>query len=320
MKQSQKWLRGAAGAAFALTTMGAASIAFAQDATPVPETEAAQTQSQERPFLGIQLQRSEVGVVVEGVLAESPAETAGLQSGDVITAVNGEALENPRDLVQVIAGLSVGDTVSLTFTRDGEEQTADVTLAAFPAEFEESVQGFGGRPFGGEHFGGGRRDFAMPFGGAMIQMFGGNGWLGLSFQPIDAQVAEENSLTVTEGALVIEIVEGSPAATVDLQAGDVITAVNGEAVDEERTLRDRLIAYEPDDTVTLTVLRDGETLDVDVTLAQPEFSADMIMPFMGGMPGMEGGFFQMPVDPNMPGIPNIQELPPVEVPQGTFGI
>lgn len=325
MKKSQKWLRGAAGAAFALTTIGAASIAFAQDATPVPEIETAQTDVQERPFIGIQLQRSEDGVVVEGVLADSPAEAAGIQAGDVITAVNGETVENPRQLVEAVAALSVGDTVSLTVTRDGEEQTLEVTLAALPDEYGQVVQGFGGRRFGGEHFGGGRGGFEMPMGGAIMRMFGGNGWLGLSFQPIDAQVAEDNSLTVTEGALVIEIAEGSPASTVDLQVGDVITAVNGEAVDEERTLRDRLIAYEPDDTVTLTVLRDGESLEIEVTLAQPEFSGDMFMPFMGGMqgmPGMDGGFFnfQMPVDPNIPGIPNIDQLPPVTAPQGAFGI
>lgn len=69
-----------------------------------------------------------------------------------------------------------------------------------------------------------------------------------------------------DGAQVYMVLPGSPADEADLTIGDVITAVNDEVVDEEHTLFDRIRAYEPGDTVTLTVLRDGETLTVEITL------------------------------------------------------
>src|SRR5690606_32840166 len=82
--------------------------------------------------------------------------------------------------------------------------------------------------------------------------------LGVTIVNLNAETAAENEVDVTEGALIMDVEDESPAADAGLQTGDIITAVDGDLVDEERTLRDRLFAYEPDDTVTLTVLRDGE--------------------------------------------------------------
>jgi S1-C subfamily serine protease len=107
----------------------------------------------------------------------------------------------------------------------------------------------------------------------MMPMFGfgfGNGRLGVTFQSIDAQVATDNNLDVTDGALITEVTDGSPAADAGLQVNDVVTAVNNEAVDQEHTLRDRLVAYEAGDTITLTVLRSGESQDIEVTLGEPQ--------------------------------------------------
>ncbi len=112
----------------------------------------------------------------------------------------------------------------------------------------------------------------------------------MTFQAIDAQVAQQNHLTVTEGALITAVEPGTPAETAGLQVGDVVTAVDGEKVDPEHTLRDRLIAYEPGDTVTLAVLRDGQSQDIQATLDEPQLPAGMaqMMPFMN--PGQGGGF------------------------------
>ena len=111
----------------------------------------------------------------------------------------------------------------------------------------------------------------MPF-----QYMYGNGRLGVTFQTLDADIAKTNNLTVTDGALITAVEPGTPAEKAGLKVNDVITAVDGDKVDQERTLRDRLIAYEPGDTVTLTVLRDGTSQDIQATLDQPP------MPAMGG--------------------------------------
>jgi hypothetical protein len=85
---------------------------------------------------------------------------------------------------------------------------------------------------------------------------------------------------------------------------DIVTAVDGDKVDAERTLRDRLLAYEPGDEVTLDVLRGSETMQIDVTLGQFEMPAD-VMPFFkgkGGLPfefrlGPLGPLFRQPAPP-----------------------
>jgi membrane-associated protease RseP (regulator of RpoE activity) len=122
----------------------------------------------------------------------------------------------------------------------------------------------------------------------------GGGRLGVAFVTLDEQTAQENDVTTTEGALIQEVVENSPAAEAGLQVGDIITAVNGEAVDVEHTLRDRLAAYEAGDEITLAVLRDGASQDIPVTLGEP---TDM-------MPGDFFHFFDGPNGFRFPGMPD----------------
>jgi len=69
---------------------------------------------------------------VESVVAGSPAEKAGVQVGDRITAVDGTQLSVRRDLAQAIGSHKVGDEVTLTIDRNGEQQSIKVTLGDNP--------------------------------------------------------------------------------------------------------------------------------------------------------------------------------------------
>ncbi len=71
-----------------------------------------------------------VGAQVGEVVPDSPAAKAGLQPNDVITAFDGDSIEDARELTAVVREQAAGSTVSLTFTRDGESQTVDITTGA----------------------------------------------------------------------------------------------------------------------------------------------------------------------------------------------
>jgi putative serine protease PepD len=65
----------------------------------------------------------------------------------------------------------------------------------------------------------------------------------------------------------VTIMPGSPADIAGLKVGDVVTAVDGDKVDAKHTLAVRMVAYGPGDTLTLTVVRGGNTMQMPVTLA-----------------------------------------------------
>ncbi len=106
-------------------------------------------------------------------------------------------------------------------------------------------------------------------------------YLGISGSSIDQTVAEEQELADNIlGVFVAQAVDGGPAANAGIQTGDVIQAIDGRAV----TAFEDLISYlfqstTPEQTVTLSVMRDGEALEIDVTLgARPAVVADPTTP------------------------------------------
>jgi thiol-disulfide isomerase/thioredoxin len=93
---------------------------------------------QEHAWLGISMvpaskDASPRGVLVDHVVRGSPADRAGLRSGDRIVRVATGAVAQGGDVVRAVAGQAVGAVVDVAFVRAGVEHTAHVTLAAFPA-------------------------------------------------------------------------------------------------------------------------------------------------------------------------------------------
>ena len=82
------------------------------------------------PALGVSVADAENGgALVSSVTANSSASKAGLQQGDVITSVDGKAIDSANDLVAAVQGGTVGQKMALEFTRNGAKKTATVTLA-----------------------------------------------------------------------------------------------------------------------------------------------------------------------------------------------
>jgi len=93
-------------------------------------------------------------------------------------------------------------------------------------------------------------------------------YLGINSQPITPDIAAAYRLPVQWGAYVTLVGSGTPAAHAGLQQGDIITRVGDIALDAEHSYTNALFAYKPGDQVTLEVVRNGKTLELQVTLGE----------------------------------------------------
>ncbi len=90
------------------------------------------------------------------------------------------------------------------------------------------------------------------------------GWLGVSIQDVDAKIAKAMQLDTLRGALVAEVMPGSPAEKAKLQVGDLIMAVDQQMVRDGNALRHAISGIKPGQKTTLRVWRDGEKQNIQV--------------------------------------------------------
>ncbi len=173
------------------------------------------------------------GALISSVQEHSAAAAAGLQAGDVITEVNGDAIERSGDLGSRISQQAPGETVRLTIWRDNKALAVSVKLGRAEDSASE-------KPLANPQ--------AKP------------GELGLNLR---ALTREELALTHLQGGLVVEGVSG-PAARAGLEPGDVLLSVNGTALQSVDQLR-RLVDKKPK-SVALLVWRNGDRIFVPVAL------------------------------------------------------
>jgi len=98
-------------------------------------------------------------------------------------------------------------------------------------------------------------------------------WIGVYYKPVNAQVAKDLGLSVDHGVLIDKpasgapaVFAGSPADKAGLKEGDIVVAVDGDVVDENHDLSTRILPHVPGDSLTFSVVRDGQTMEVSVTL------------------------------------------------------
>lgn len=96
-------------------------------------------QQQEKPWLGVLFARTPDGLTIAAVIADSPADKAELQRGDVIKAVNGTTIDTAQDFRDQLDGKQVGDTITLSIDRDGQTQDVSVTLEAQPEPLPQAI-------------------------------------------------------------------------------------------------------------------------------------------------------------------------------------
>jgi len=170
------------------------------------------------------------GVLISGVTEKSPAAKADLKQGDVIIALEGKPLADVNDLRNKIALTTPGTELSLQIIREGKKKDITVTIGEQPADM--------GR-FG---------------------MTGGNGPLqkmGLTLQNLTQELSDQFGYSKNQGVLIADVAQGSPAAQIGLQAGQLIEEVNKERVHNLRELKTALKRSQNPHKVLLRV-RAGE--------------------------------------------------------------
>lgn len=180
-----------------------------------------------RGWLGVQVQpvtaeiadslglKAARGAIVDNPQDGSPAAKAGIDAGDVITAVNGTAIKDSRDLARTIATLAPGTSVKLDVVHKGDTKTVTLGLGELPNERQAKASG--------------------STDDGKMQQAPGTPRLGLSLAPAgDVQGAGQKGVVVTE------VDPQGPAAQRGIQTGDVILNVGGKAVANVGDVRSEL--------------------------------------------------------------------------------
>jgi serine protease Do len=116
------------------------------------------------------------------------------------------------------------------------------------------------------------------------------GWLGVTIQPLTAELARSFGVPEAEGALVSNVQDGSPAGKAGLKAGDVIVEFDGKKIGRTTDLS-RLVAATPvDKEVRMTVMRDGKSVPLTARIARLEDRSEAAVASEKAEPGARGKF------------------------------
>jgi serine protease Do len=91
-------------------------------------------------------------------------------------------------------------------------------------------------------------------------------YIGITYQPITPDLASNYGLPVQWGAYITNVAAGSPASQAGLQQGDIITKVGDTTLDGSHSYLNTLFTYKPGDALTVSIIRNGRSMDVKVTL------------------------------------------------------
>jgi C-terminal processing protease CtpA/Prc len=173
-------------------------------------------------------------------MADGPAAKGGLESGDIVVAVDGRDVGTPGDLRDVVQDRHPGDSVKVAYLRNGERREARVELGEMPSSLRRMSRE------------------AMEGPVRMVRdlkLRPDRGWLGVVTQPLSGDLGEYFGAK-DGGALVAEVTEDSPAAKLGLKAGDVIVRVDDAKIEDPGDLSREIRGHEKADQVEVTWVRD----------------------------------------------------------------
>jgi serine protease Do len=239
---------------------GSVGIAFSIPANTVKSVVAQLKDkgSVSRGWIGVQIQpvtsdiadslgmKKAEGALVAEPQKDGPAAKAGIESGDVITSVNGESVKDARELARTIGGLAPGATVKLNVLHKGQDKVVNLTLGQLPNTVEAKAD---------------------------IDSDSGKGASkGTDVPKLGMTVAPANSVAGAgkDGVVVTEVDPKSAAAERGFKEGDVILEVGGKSVSTAGDVRDAINMARTDNknSVLMRVKSGGQSRFVAVPIAK----------------------------------------------------
>ncbi|HET7492436.1 MAG TPA: Do family serine endopeptidase [Bradyrhizobium sp.] len=239
---------------------GSVGIAFAIPASTVKSVVAQLKDkgSVSRGWIGVQIQpvtsdiadslglKKAEGALVAEPQANSPAAKAGIESGDVITKVNGETVKDARELARTIGGLAPGTAVKLNVLHKGEDKTVNLTLGQLPNSLEAKADTDNGDK--------------------------GNNARGTDVPKLGLTLAPANSVAGAgkEGVVVTDVDPKSAAAERGFKEGDVILEVAGKSVASVADVREAVNTARNDNknSVLMRIKSGGSSRFVAIPIAK----------------------------------------------------
>jgi membrane-associated protease RseP (regulator of RpoE activity) len=229
------------------------------------------------------------GALVTDVVRSGPARKSGVREGFVIVGFNGKPVTSADELVKMVQASKPGEHVKLLLNRKGEEVVRRVTLEKSPQErlvirtTPELKKKIRVKKPGMTEMEVEIPDIEIetpemePKGmapGAKAMRPAG-GFLGVGVEDLPADMWKRYG---DRGVLVNEVMDGSPAAAMGLETGDVILAIDGEDVVGPTDMVEGIRARGPGDVIVLNVMRNGEPMKMKAELAGRGPSGSMMAP------------------------------------------
>jgi serine protease Do len=198
-------------------------------------------------ILGVDTEDGDGGAKITEVTKDGAAEKAGLKAGDVITKVNEFNVADADDLPMAIKNFKAEDKVTITYKRDGKQQTTTAIL--------QKNKGFG------TTFAMADTDFTFDFdnGGGQAYTFFGKPRLGLQIEDLEDG----------NGVKVLDVNEETPAAKAGLKKDDVITSFNGKEVKGVDDVRTAMKEVKQGETVKVNYKRSGSAQSTEIKFPKP---------------------------------------------------
>jgi serine protease Do len=231
----------------------------------------------------------ERGAIVMKVVEGSPAEKAGLKENDVIVSFNGRRVDSVRELQRLLSETPADRNVSMEVIRGGSNQTIAATLSKRSNNFGMAMADRNGNFFGQGEEGRKRAEEARKraeelfhrdkdgmklltpdFGSFTFVTPGGShtfrgSRLGITAEALTDQLSEYFGVKDGRGVLITEVYPDSAAAKSGLKAGDVITAVDDQKINDVSGLV-TTITSKSEGAVRLTIMRNHSEQTITVTL------------------------------------------------------